>query len=145
MLVNLGYEGRSAQEVVDALVMHGVEILVDVRLTPISRKPGLSKSALSEALAAAGIKYVHCRGLGNPRDNREAFAHPGAPRQQARERFRARLNNGSRDSLGEIAALARKTHVALLCYERKPSACHRDVIVEEAQRIDPAIVALPVD
>lgn len=145
MLVTLGYEGRSASDVVTTLVRHGVDVLIDVRLTPVSRKPGLSKSALAEALAEAGIEYRHRRELGNPSDNREAFAHPGAPREQARDRFRARLNNGSRDALLEVASLARASHVALLCYERQPKSCHRDVIVEEAQRIDPAIVALPVE
>lgn len=145
MLVSLGYEGRSAQEVVDALTLHGVEVLIDVRLTPVSRKPGLSKSALSDALFEVGIEYRHYRELGNPQDNREAFAHAGAPRQQARNRYRTRLKNGSRRTLLDIAEMARKTHLALLCYEREPHGCHRDVIVEEAQRIDPAIVALQVE
>ncbi|PPJ18215.1 hypothetical protein C5E45_10195 [Nocardia nova] len=39
----------------------GVATVVDVRLTPISRKPGLSKTKLSAALAEAGIRYVHLR------------------------------------------------------------------------------------
>jgi hypothetical protein len=34
-----------------------------VRLTPVSRKPGLSKTKLSEALAAVDIGYVHHRAV----------------------------------------------------------------------------------
>ena len=44
----------------------GVTRLVDVRLTPISRKPGLSKTALGRELAAVGMVYEHRRELGNP-------------------------------------------------------------------------------
>jgi uncharacterized protein (DUF488 family) len=62
-----------------------VRVLVDVRLTPLSRKPGLSKTKLSEALAAVGIKYVHHRALGNRRDNRAGF-RAGEPDSRARYR-----------------------------------------------------------
>ncbi|MDR1430587.1 MAG: DUF488 domain-containing protein, partial [Propionibacteriaceae bacterium] len=47
--------------------------LVDVRQTPISRKRGLSKTALGAALSEAGIDYIHLRELGNPRDNRDGY------------------------------------------------------------------------
>jgi len=49
-IVSIGYEGRSLDEFVQALKGHRVDVLIDVRLTPISRKKGFSKTALSEAL-----------------------------------------------------------------------------------------------
>lgn len=39
-LMGIGYEGRAIGEFVDSLLAEGVTHLVDVRLTPISRKPG---------------------------------------------------------------------------------------------------------
>ncbi|WP_258081414.1 DUF488 domain-containing protein [Nocardia nova] len=60
-LFTVGYEGRRADELVMLLAEAGVATVVDVRLTPISRKPGLSKTKLSAALAEAGIRYVHLR------------------------------------------------------------------------------------
>ena len=72
-LVSVGYEGLSADELVATLVDQGVSVLVDVRLTPLSRKPGLSKTRLSEAVRGVGIEYVHLPGLGNPKENRDAF------------------------------------------------------------------------
>ncbi|WTY53947.1 DUF488 domain-containing protein [Micromonospora sp. NBC_01412] len=42
-------------------------------MTPISRKRGFSKSALSQALATQGIVYEHRRELGNPKENRPGF------------------------------------------------------------------------
>ena len=49
-LVGVGYEGRTVEELIVQLHTLGVSRLVDVRLTPLSRKPGLSKTALGQAL-----------------------------------------------------------------------------------------------
>jgi hypothetical protein len=73
-MIGVGYEGLSVDQLVASLKAEGIELLVDVRLTPLSRKPGLSKRALSAALTAAGIRYVHDRRLGNPKENRSAYA-----------------------------------------------------------------------
>jgi uncharacterized protein (DUF488 family) len=72
-LLSIGYEGRDASTMADELASAGVTVLVDVRLTPLSRKRGFSKTALRELLATRGIAYVHLRALGNPKDNRDNF------------------------------------------------------------------------
>ena len=109
-------------------------MLVDVRLNPISRKPGLSKTKLGAALADAGIKYVHLRELGNPKDNREGFRN-GEP--GARERFRTVLNGaeGSK-ALAHVGELLESGVVALLCFEVDHRQCHRGLVADEllAQR-----------
>src|SRR5437773_2633547 len=84
-LVSLGYEGRTAEQLVSELQSESVTVLVDVRLTPLSRKPGLSKRRLAALLADAGIRYVHLGALGNPKDNREAFRTGD---RSSRSRFR---------------------------------------------------------
>jgi len=53
-LVTIGYEGRTAPELIDELVRAGVDVLVDVRFTPVSRKAGMSERRLGEALTAVG-------------------------------------------------------------------------------------------
>jgi len=60
-IVSVGYERRTSEELVSLLVSNRVDVLVDVRLTPLSRKRGLSKTALREALESAGIEYLHER------------------------------------------------------------------------------------
>ncbi|MBI5088832.1 MAG: DUF488 domain-containing protein, partial [Actinobacteria bacterium] len=87
-LTTIGYEGLIVDELVDQLRADGVEVVVDVRLNPISRKPGLSKTRLAAALDAVGIGYVHERALGNPPDNRAALRAGDA---DAWERLRAQL------------------------------------------------------
>lgn len=73
-VVGVGYEGQHAEQFVDELRSAGVDVVVDVRLTPISRKRGFSKRSLAEHLESAGIRYEHLRALGNPKDNRAGFA-----------------------------------------------------------------------
>jgi len=72
-LVSVGYEGRTSEELLNTLVELGVTTLVDVRLTPLSRKPGLSKTRLSASSDAAGVRYIHLSALGNPKNNRDPF------------------------------------------------------------------------
>jgi len=137
VLLTVGYEGRTAEELVVALADEGVDVLVDVRLTPLSRKPGLSKRQLADALAAAGVQYVHLAALGNPRDNREAFRR-GDPRGRAR--FRALLRTPqARAALDELRSRVRDERVALLCFEREPDCCHRQLVSDDLLRHDPGL------
>ncbi len=122
-IVSVGYQGRSAAELIDVLRDGEVELLVDVRLNPISRKSGLSKKPLSQALAEAGIGYRHERALGNPRDNRDPFD---------RERYEAYLQEFGSAVLAEIMELARSVQISLLCYERQHLECHRACILDVA-------------
>lgn len=127
-LVSIGYQGRDVHELIGYLTQESVSVLVDVRLNPISRKPGLSKKRLAETLADAGIEYVHLRGLGNPKDNREGFRNGEV---QARERFLEvlRADDGAR-ALNHVSELLGSGVVALLCFEEDHRQCHRGLVAE---------------
>ena len=124
-IVSVGYQGRSVDELVDVLRHGDVEVLVDVRLNPISRKPGFSKNPLCQALADAGIGYRHERALGNPRDNRDPFD---------RERYGDYLSEVGITVLVKIMDLAKSVRIALLCYERQHLDCHRSTILDVASQ-----------
>jgi uncharacterized protein (DUF488 family) len=137
MLLSVGYEGRSADDLLHALTEAGVEVLADVRLNPLSRKPGLSRKRLAEALRAAGISYVHLPALGNPKDNRPGFARR---EQAAWDRYRAGLTDpAADDALEELGELARTRPVAVLCFEHDPTGCHRSLVLAELLRRDPSL------
>jgi uncharacterized protein (DUF488 family) len=128
-IMTVGYQGRDATELIAALCGARVEVLVDVRLTPLSRKPGLSKSRLAAALRDSGIEYVHLPQLGNPRDNRDGYRNAEAG---ALKRFRTILRSPDASSaLQRLRQIAADNTVALLCFERDPRECHRNLIVEE--------------
>ena len=133
-LVSVGYEGRTVDDLLILLQTHNVSVLVDVRLTPISRKKGFSKKALSEILAAAGIEYLHARGLGYPKDNREPFRQGLS---SARERYIHHLRNSASTIYAEVVRLTRSNRIALLCYERDTRACHRSCILDSAREEHP--------
>lgn len=140
-LLTIGYEGRGLDDLVADLLGVGVGVVVDVRLTPVSRKPGFAKRRLAEALSAAAVGYVHLPALGNPRANRDGF-RAGDPRSL--DRFQALLRGPDAiAALSEIAELAETSRVALLCYERDPGTCHRRLVADEVVRRDPGVVVEP--
>jgi uncharacterized protein (DUF488 family) len=134
-LVSIGYEGKTVHDLVAQLIEQDVRVLVDVRLTPLSRKPGLSKTKLSQALAAVGIGYVHHRALGNPRDNR-AGLRAGEP--QSRARYREVLDSAAAtNALANVCELLDGGAVALLCFEHDYAGCHRDIVVRQLLKARP--------
>jgi uncharacterized protein (DUF488 family) len=138
MLLSVGYERRSPEEFIELLAFWRMEVLVDVRLTPVSRRKGFSKRALASLLTDADVEYRHAPELGNPSNNREGFR--GADIAAARARYAERLDDGAGPALSELTLLARRARLGLLCVERDAEACHRWVICERAQRDDPALV-----
>ncbi len=123
-LFTIGYEGRRIDDVITALRAAGVTLLIDVRAIAASRKPGFSKRQLAAALDAAGIAYVHLRGLGTPKAGRMA-ARAGRTAEM-HEIFAAHMRTDpARAALAEARAL-RDAHAAcLLCFEADPGTCHR--------------------
>src|ERR1700683_1577076 len=71
-LFTIGYEQTPPRSVLDELEHAGVKLLVDVRAVASSRRPGFSKNQLAAGLDARGISYLHLRGLGTPKEGREA-------------------------------------------------------------------------
>lgn len=141
-LVSLGYEGRTVDELIAQLLEEHVRVLVDVRMTPLSRKPGMSKRKLSAALDEVGIRYVHLRALGNPKDNRAPF-RAGDPASRAA--FRRLLGRGEgAAAMQQVTELASGEVVALLCFEREQAACHRHVVIDELCQSNPGLELIEV-
>jgi uncharacterized protein (DUF488 family) len=136
-VTGIGYEGHTQADLIAALRAAGIATVADVRLNPVSRKPGLSKRGLAAALDEAGIAYLHLPALGNPRDARAAFHGSASRLPAARAHYAARLTTPeAQAALAEIRAAA--SPVALLCLEADESRCHRHVILEHlADHPDP--------
>lgn len=140
-IVSAGYEGRSIEDFVRVLKRHRVELVVDVRLNAVSRKRGFSKTSLTAALAAAGIGYRHETELGNPPENRDAFR---AGRPAARDHYRRHLDNGAAPSVQAIVDLVAHTRIALLCFEREHTECHRSCITDRIKGEYSAVAVVKV-
>ena len=129
-LLTIGYQQRTIDEFASLLVESGVDVLVDVRETAWSHKPGFSKTALKAALAAVGIEYVHADFAGNPKwlranadTHRECLEWYGWYLEEYEEIVPAfeDLVHGY---------LAAGQTVCVTCYERHADDCHRAILAE---------------
>lgn len=126
-IFTIGYEGATMGELLVALQDAGVEQVIDVRAVPNSRRPGFSKTPLRNALAEAGIDYVHLRALGTPAAGREA-ARAGR-KAELEAIYAGQLETPEAMAEGAMMLeLSAEKPSALLCYERDPACCHRTLL-----------------
>ena len=131
-LFTIGYEGASLAEFLRRLKAAGVDVLVDVRELPLSRRRGFSKSQLAQQLERHGIQYVHRRELGAPKEIRHELRETGDYGTYF-ERFNAYLRT-------QRTALERLVDeyvgaVVLMCFERDPKECHRSAVARELAKL----------
>jgi uncharacterized protein (DUF488 family) len=130
----LGYQGSSLATYVEALTDASIDIVVDVRETPWSYKPGFSKAPLSNCLKNAGIDYVHIKSAGNPSKNRKT----AKSMKECLARYRKHLAHHPQclEELSELLlnAQKRKQNVCFTCFEKDAEECHRSIILEELSR-----------
>jgi len=134
-LVTIGYEGRSLEGYLNALLRDGVTLLCDVRRNPLSRKYGFSKGTLSKACEGVTIRYEHLPELGIASEYRQElstqadydalfadYERNDLPRQRA-----------TLEKVGSWVAAGER--VALTCFERLPQQCHRHCVAEALERM----------
>jgi len=131
-LFTIGYEKRSLADLLSNLTAVGVATLIDVRDLPLSRRAGFSKRQLAAGLEEVGVRYVHLKPLGTPKEGRIA--------NKAREwpKFwnivETQLARPEADlALQQAAAIAGAGLACLLCYEANHLICHRLTVAERLQ------------
>ena len=125
----IGYERLLPPELVAELQAEGIERLIDVRYRPQSRRPGMSKTRLTEMLAERNIAYEHRKSLGTPADIRWYFKHGRAA--EGAKRFEEHVEKTAAHELDALAAeLERGPRTVLMCLEADPAVCHRRVLTE---------------
>jgi uncharacterized protein (DUF488 family) len=147
-LHTIGYEQTPAAAVLDELARARVDLLVDVRAIASSRRPGFSKRQLAAGLDERGIKYLHLRGLGTPKEGRLAARAGNIDKLfDIYEKHLSTAQAG--EELDELVSLARSgQRLCLLCYERDATRCHRQWIAERVHnrtgaRVEHLMVAPP--
>lgn len=126
-LLTIGYEGSEISDFVAVLSSLGVKALCDVRDVTASRKKGFSKNPLAEALAMAGIRYVHFKDLGDPKEGRLA-ARRGDFAEFRRVFGQHLASTKAQIALRDLNDLASTTRSCLMCFERDPKECHRSIV-----------------
>jgi uncharacterized protein (DUF488 family) len=128
-LFTIGYEKRSLPDLLTHLTSVGVVTLIDVRDLPLSRRAGFSKRQLSAGLEEVGIRYVHLKPLGTPKEGRIANKARAWPKfwsivENQLARPEADL------ALQQAGDLAKAGPVCLLCYEADHLTCHRATVAD---------------
>ena len=114
----IGHSNHSIERFVALLAAAGIEVVVDVRSTPWSRRfPQFGRDRLVRSLAAAGIAY---RGEGEALGGKPGDG-AGYDDLAARPAFGAALDR--------LAAEAETRALCLMCAEKEPLDCHRTVLV----------------
>ncbi len=131
IVLTIGHATRPLHEFFKILKAYGVEKVADVRTVPRSRhNPQFNRETLPEALAAAGLGYLHLPGLGGLRQ-----AIPDSPNQGWRNAsFRGfadyMLTPEFEENLLALIELAGRERLALMCAETLPWRCHRSLIAD---------------
>ncbi len=131
MIFTVGHSTRPVEALIGLLREHAVELVVDVRRYPGSRRfPHYGAEALAAALAAAGIAYRHEPDLGGRR--RPAPDSPNTHWRSAQFRGYADHLAGpaARAALARVEADGARRRLALLCAEAVPWRCHRQLIAD---------------
>ena len=127
VLFTIGYEGKSIEAYVNALIQNNVQLLCDVRKNPLSRKFGFSKGKLKNIMQTVGIKYVHIAELGIESDKRRSLETPEDYKRLFADYEKTLLNK--KPFLDQVYTLLRQNNrIALTCFERVPEMCHRHII-----------------
>lgn len=125
----IGHSTRSLGEFASLLVTQGIELLVDIRSFPGSRRyPHFNKENLSLSLPERGIEYRHMPGLGGRRKPKQdsvntAWRHPS---------FRGYADYMQTGVFSEQVAiledLAANARTAYMCSEAPWWKCHRALV-----------------
>lgn len=135
----LGYEGRSLDAYLDALVRRNISHLVDVRKNALSMKYGFAKSQLSKTCAHLGITYIHEPDLGIESEDRQHL--------QSLKDYEALFSryeqttlrtDSAKRALDRLQALHQNMpRIALTCFEKDPRYCHRSRVAAALEGSSP--------
>lgn len=130
-ICTIGYQGKAISDFVQELVMSGVEVLIDVRRRPLSRKRGFSKTSLRNALAEQGIDYFHAPNLGMPV---ELFQYRNDKDNGPILREYGRRLPSQSAEIVRVIEVSKHRRSCLLCFEADQHQCHRGVLADEIFR-----------
>ena len=125
-LFTAGYEGTTIHTFIAILQTNNVDCVLDVRALAFSRKPGFSKTALSQNLESANIRYVHIPDLGTPKPIREKLKS-SLDYSDFFETMDAYLS-GKQDAIEFAYKYVNEHTCCLMCFEHLADECHRKVV-----------------
>lgn len=130
----IGHSTRDLETFIALLDEHSVDILVDVRAFPGSRRyPHFNKDNLLQTIPKAGIRYEHVLALGGRRKKIKGDA-PSLNIYWEHPAFRSyadyALGDEFRTGLAQLEQAALEATCAIMCSEAVWWRCHRRIITD---------------
>jgi uncharacterized protein (DUF488 family) len=127
----IGHSTRSFDELAAVLRAYSIELVVDVRRFPGSRRlPHFSADSLGPALAASGIVYHGLPALGGRRRPDADSPNQGWRHSAFRAYADHALTEEFAEGLFELLMLAGGLRTAIMCAEVLWWRCHRRIIAD---------------
>lgn len=129
-LYTIGHSTRALDELIGALKAHSIEVLVDIRSLPMSRRlPHFNRESLEKSLPMEGIRYIWMRSLGGRRKKiREDSPHIAMRSPSFRNYADYMLTEEFERAATEMVSLAEESRTAYMCAERVYFQCHRMLV-----------------
>ena len=126
-ILSIGYEKRKTELFLNTLQEYEIQAVVDVRQSAFSMRLDFRKNKLISLLDERGIEYFHLKSAGNP------HRKTSKDLEECLQMYYDYISNKS-SLIEEIASDLRRinrTHprIAMLCYEKCPSECHRTILI----------------
>lgn len=131
LIYTIGHSTRSLQDFLALLRQHGIQLLVDVRRFPSSRRhPHFAREALASALELNGIEYLHEPEMGGRRSARPDSENT-AWRVKGFQGYADHMDTPEfRAALERLIARSGERRTAVMCAEITPWRCHRQLIAD---------------
>jgi uncharacterized protein (DUF488 family) len=130
-LTTFGHGTLPADRFADLLVGAGVEVVVDVRRFPGSRRhPHFAEAAMSGWLPRHGLAYHWSPELGGRRRPSASSPNVGLRNAQFRAYADHMASDEFRTSVSELLAVHRTAAVAVVCSESLWWRCHRRLLAD---------------
>lgn len=130
ILYSIGHSTRTIEDLIAALLAHGIQAVVDIRAFPQSRRlPQFNREALDARLQQAGIRYVWMKALGGYRKKILDESPNIALRSEGFRNYADyMLTVEFNQAVHELVALAEQSATAYMCAERIYFQCHRMLV-----------------
>ena len=132
-LVTVGHGTLSESDLLGLLRSAGVEVLIDIRTYPGSRRnPQHAREALEQWLPEGGVDYRWEQRVGGRRKGRPDSRHHGLRHQAFRAYADHMETEEFRAGLDEVLRVAASTTTAVMCSESVWWRCHRRLLSDAA-------------
>lgn len=131
LVLTIGHSTRPMPGFLALLKANGVELVVDVRTVPRSRRnPQYDQACLRASLETAAMGYEHMSGLGGFRHAHADSLNTGWRNLSFRGYADYMQTAEFEHHLLKLIATARRHRLVLMCAEAVPWRCHRSLIAD---------------